>query len=198
MLHTEQEVRTMISRRNVMSSAAMAFGAALACLAVPRAGKGALPPISQEGHEKYMRLAIAESAHTRNIPNAAVIVKPATGEVMARGINNSDYDPLLHGQLACVQDYIRRNGNREWDECVLYTISEPCTMCQSALVFAGIGGTVFGSTIEGVHRGGVENPRIRAKDIVEASSSFYKGFIIGGILAAETDQIFLDRANRKN
>jgi hypothetical protein len=69
-------------------------------------------------------------------------------------------------------------------------------MCQSALVFAGIAGTVFGSSIEGAHRGGVENPRIRAKDIVEASS-FYKGFIIGGILSAETDKIFLDRANRK-
>jgi tRNA(adenine34) deaminase len=186
----------MISRRSLMSSAAVAAGAALTCMVVPRASRGAVPPISQADHEKYMRPAIAESAHTRNIPNAAVIAKPATGEVMARGINNSDYDPLLHGQLACVQDYIRRNGNREWDECVLYTISEPCTMCQSALVFAGIAGTVFGSSIEGVNRGGVENPRIRAKDIVEASS-FYKGFIIGGILSDETDKIFLERANRK-
>jgi tRNA(Arg) A34 adenosine deaminase TadA len=180
-----------------MLSAAVASGAALTCMVVPRASRGAVPPISLADHEKYMRLAIAESAHTRNIPSAAVIVKPATGEVLARGINNSDYDPLLHGELSCVQDYIRRNGNREWDECVLYSISEPCTMCQSALVFAGIAGTVFGSSIEGVHRGsGVENPRIHAKDIVEASS-FYKGFIIGGILSAETDKIFLDWANRK-
>jgi hypothetical protein len=46
------------------------------------------------------------------------------------------------------------------------------------------------------HRGGVENPRIRAKDIVEASA-FYKGFIIGGILSDETDKIFLERANQK-
>jgi hypothetical protein len=55
---------------------------------------------------------------------------------------------------------------------------------------------VFGSSIEGVQRGGVENPRIRAKDIVEASS-FNKGFIICGILSDETDKIFLERANRR-
>jgi hypothetical protein len=67
-------------------------------------------------------------------------------------------------------------------------------MCQSALVFAGIGGTVFGSSIGGVL--GVDNPRIRAKDIVEASP-FYKGFIVGGILSAETDKIFLDRASQQ-
>jgi tRNA(adenine34) deaminase len=186
----------MISRRLLLSSLGAASGAALTCTSVPRAARAAVPPISQADHEKYMRMAIAESAHTRNIPAAAVIVKPATGEVMARGINNSDYDPTRHAELACVTDYIARNGNREWEECVLYSISEPCTMCQSAIVFCGLAGTVFGSSIEGVHRAGVENPKIRAKDIIE-SAPFYKGFIMGGILSAETDKIFLDRLNRK-
>jgi tRNA(Arg) A34 adenosine deaminase TadA len=184
----------MISRRNVISSIGAATRSALICSALPRTSAAAVPPLSQADHEKYMRLAIAESVRTRKIPTAAVIVKPATGEVMARDINNSDYDPTMHSEFACLTNYIRRNGNREWEDCVLYSIAEPCTMCQSALVFAGIGGTVFGSSIEGVR--GVENPRIRAKDIVEASP-FYKGFIIGGILSAETDKIFLDRASRQ-
>src|SRR6185369_5743354 len=137
-----------ISRRYLISSFSAASAVALTCTSVSRPAKAAVPPISQADHEKYMRLAIAESAHTRNIPSAAVIVKPATGEVMARGINNSDYDPTMHGEFACLTDYIRRNGNREWDEVVLYSLSEPCTMCMSALVFAGIAGTVFGSSIE--------------------------------------------------
>jgi tRNA(Arg) A34 adenosine deaminase TadA len=166
----------------------------LICTAAPRTARAKVPAISQADHEKYMRLAIAESAHTRNIPAAAVIVKPATGEVMARGINNSDDDPTRHGEFACIENYIERNGNREWDECVIYTIAEPCTMCQSALVFCGIAGTVFGSSLEGVGR--IDNPKIRAKDIVEASP-FYRGFLVGGILSAETDKIFRDRANRK-
>ena len=182
----------MISRRSLLSSAGAA-SAALICTAVPRTARAKVPAISQTDHEKYMRLAIAESAHTRNIPAAAVIVKPATGEVMARGINNSDVDPTKHGELACIANYIERNGNREWDECVIYTIAEPCTMCQSALIFCGIAGTVFGSSLEGV--GKIDNPKIRAKDIVEASP-FYKGFLMGGILSAETDKIFRDRANR--
>jgi tRNA(adenine34) deaminase len=184
----------MISRRSFLSSTAAASSAMLVCTAVPRSARAKVPAISQVDHEKYMRLAIAESAHTRNIPAAAVIVKPATGEVMARGINNSDYDPTRHSELACIGNYIERNGNREWDECVIYTIAEPCTMCQSALVFCGIAGTVFGSSLEGV--GHIDNPKLRAKDIVEASP-FYKGFLVGGILSAETDKIFRDRANRK-
>ena len=160
---------------------------------MPRAASAKVPAISQADHEKYMRLAIAESAHTRNIPAAAVIVKPATGEVMARGINNSDDDPTKHSELACIGNYIERNGNRAWDDCVIYTIAEPCTMCQSAIVFCGLAGTVFGSSLEGVGR--IDNPKIRAKDIVEASP-FYKGFLMGGVLSPETDRIFRDRAGR--
>ncbi len=68
-------------------------------------------------------------------------------------------------------------------------------MCQSALVFVGIGGTVYGSSPEGEHAGGVENPTIRAKDIV-AASPFYKGFLLGGVLAAETDKLFRDRRSK--
>src|SRR5215471_13413666 len=113
----------MIGRRKVLFSTGAA-ALALICTALPRRAAAALPPISQADHEKYMRLAIAESAHTRKIPAAAVIVKPATGEVMARGINNSDYDPTLHGEMACVRNYIERNGNRGWDECVMYAIAE--------------------------------------------------------------------------
>ena len=77
---------------------------------------------------------------------------------------------------------------------MIYTIAEPCTMCQSALVFCGIAGMVFGSSLEGV--GHIDNPKLRAKEIVEASP-FYKGFLMGGILSAETDKIFRDRASRK-
>jgi tRNA(Arg) A34 adenosine deaminase TadA len=186
----------MISRRTVLSSTGAAAASALICTALPRPAAAALPPISQADHEKYMRMAIAESAHTRKIPSASVIVKPATGEVMARGINNSDYDPTLHGEMSCIRNYIERNGNREWEECVIYTIAEPCTMCQSALVFAGIGGTVFGSSNESIHKNTpLDNPRLRAKDIIDGSP-FYKGFIIGGILSAETDKLFIDRASK--
>jgi tRNA(Arg) A34 adenosine deaminase TadA len=115
---------------------------------------------------------------------------------MARGINNSDYDPLEHGEMACIRNYIQRNGNQEWEQCVMYAISEPCTMCQSALVFCGIAGTVYGSSAASVQKGGIDNPQLRAQDILN-NSPFYKGFLIGGILSAETDKIFRDRMGRK-
>src|SRR5258708_25970624 len=79
-----------------------------------------------------MRLAMAEGVRSRKIPTAAVLVKPATGEVMARGINNSDYDPTMHSEFACRTDYSRRNGNREWEDGVLYRSA--LTYCHSQVV----------------------------------------------------------------
>jgi tRNA(Arg) A34 adenosine deaminase TadA len=45
---------------------------------------------------------------------------------------------------------------------VLYTTGEPCSMCMSALVWAGIGGVVFASSIDGIRRAGIDQIAITA------------------------------------
>jgi tRNA(adenine34) deaminase len=178
----------MISKRKLL----MASLGGLMCLPVARPARAALPPISAARHERYMRLAIEEARRNPVYPFGAVIVRPETDEVMARGVNDSRTNPILHGEIACMNDYVARHGNRGWDSVALYTTGEPCSMCMSALVWAGIGGVVFASSIDGIKRAGIGQIEITAKSVADASP-FYRGLLVGGVLAAETDRMFLDR-----
>jgi tRNA(adenine34) deaminase len=182
----------MISRRGLLWCGC----AAAACATVPLSARAALPPIATAQHEAFMRLAIAEARGNPRYPFGAVIVRPAQGgnggEVMGKGVNDSGANPILHGEIACMNDYVRRNGNTGWGDTVLYTTGEPCSMCMSALMWAGIGGVVFASSIDGITRAGIDQIRIRAEAVAEATP-FWKGLLLGGVLAAETDRMFLER-----
>lgn len=175
-----------------------ACGAAGVTASLPASllARSTLPPISLAEHERCMRLAIAEARGNPMYPFGAVIVRPgangAAGETMARGVNNARANPTLHGEIACMNDYVSRHGNTGWAEMVLYTTGEPCSMCMSALVWAGIGGVVFASSIQGILAAGIGQINITARQVAEASP-FYSGLLLGGVLAAETDKMFLDR-----
>ena len=177
----------LISKRRLL----MCFGG-LTCVALARPVQAALPTISMAQHEKSMRAAIEEARGNPAYPFGAVMVRPETGEVAAKGVNNSRENPILHGEIACMNDYVRRSGNRGWGPLVLYTTGEPCSMCMSALVWAGIGGVVFASSIDSIRRAGIDQIDIAARAVADAAP-FYKGLLLGGVLAAETDRMFLDR-----
>jgi len=177
----------MISKRKLIVGAG-----ALICIAGAHPARAALPPISTARHEQAMRQAIEEARRNPVYPFGAVIVRADNGEVLARGVNNSRENPILHGEIACMNDYVRLNGNKGWEQAVLYTTGEPCSMCMSALVWAGIGGVVFASSIDGIRRAGINQIDITAK-AVAAASPFYSGLLLGGVLAAETDRMFMER-----
>ncbi len=164
----------------------------LMCLAIARPSRAALPPIAMDEHERCMRLAIAEARRNPAYPFGAVMARPPSGEVVARGVNDSRANPTLHGEIACMNDYVKGHGNKDWGSMVLYTSGEPCSMCMSALVWAGIGGVVFASSIEGIRRSGINQIAITAKQVADASP-FYNGLLLGGVLAAETDRMFMER-----
>ena len=62
----------------------------------------------------------------------------------------------------------------------------------SALVWAGIGGVVFASSIDGIRQAGIEQIDITARAVV-AASPFYSGLLLGGVLAPETDRMIMER-----
>ena len=82
----------MISRRAFLASVG-----GLVCVAVARPAR-TLPPIAMARHEAFMRLAIAEGRKNPMWPFGAVMVQPESGEVMARGVNDSQADPILHAR----------------------------------------------------------------------------------------------------
>ena len=162
----------------------------LVCLAVARPSRAALPPIAMAEHERCMRLAIAEARRNPVYPFGAVIVRPDTGEVAARGVNDAGANPILHGEIACMNDYVKVHGNKDWGSMVLYTTGEPCSMCMSALIWAGIGGVVFGTSLAGLKRAGIDQIDIPAATVF-AASPFWHGELLGGVLAEVTHHLFM-------
>jgi len=179
----------MITKRTML----MGLGG-LICVAGARPARAALPPIPMERHERAMRLAIEQGRKNPYYPYGAVITKAATGEPVAAGVNDARSNPILHGEIACMNDYVQKHGNRDWQDMVLYTTCEPCPMCMTALVWAHIGGVVFASSaFSPALTTSVGEPiNISAQDVVD-KTPFYKPMLLGGVLAAETDQMFLNR-----
>lgn len=177
----------MIARRAVLAGAG-----ALVCLPAGRRARAALPPIAMAQHERSMRAAIEQGRRNAAYPFGAVVVRPDTGAVVAEGVNNSAANPILHGEIACMNDYVARNGNNGWSACVLYTTAEPCPMCMSALAWARIGGVVFGTSIESLKRFGIDQIDITSRAVVDAAP-FFTGTLLGGVLEQETDRLFRER-----
>jgi tRNA(Arg) A34 adenosine deaminase TadA len=100
-----------------------------------------------------------------------------------------DRDTIL---TPSIRDYVAHHGNRSWDEAILYTTGEPCPMCMSAMVWAGMGGVVWGTSIEQLRQFGINQIMIPASTLIGASA-FYHGEILGHVLQAETDALFQNR-----
>ena len=112
--------------------------------------------------------------------------------MLAQGVNNSKTNPVLHGEIVAINDYVALHGNQGWADGIQYTTGEPCPMCMSAIVWAGIGGVVYGSTITTLTEAGITQIMIGASAVRDAAP-FYRGRIMGGVLRGETDALFRNR-----
>lgn len=139
-----------------------------------------------------MQLAINEGKKNPSYPFGAVITHSKTGEVLARGVNNTLNNPSFHGEIDCMNNYVARHGNQGWSELILYTSAEPCPMCMSAMIWAGIGGVVYATSIQTLIRAGINQIFISAQTVAQASD-FYHGEVLGGVLETQADETFMNR-----
>lgn len=81
-------------------------------------------------------------------PFGCVIVKD--GEVIAKAHNTvvGDNDPTAHGEMNAIRQAGKVLGNFNLEGCELYTTSEPCPMCLSAIMWARIRKVYSGLEIE--------------------------------------------------
>src|SRR5262245_60062615 len=133
-------------------------GALVTWLAQRLAGRPGTPtqlppaPFPDLDHETFMRRAIAQAKEVPLLPFGAVLVRGATGEVLAEGHNRTAISPTYHGEIDVINRLAADRPMADWGELALYTTAEPCPMCQSAIEWAGIPLVVYGSSIPFLQR----------------------------------------------
>jgi tRNA(Arg) A34 adenosine deaminase TadA len=138
--------------------------------------------------ERMMRLAIAAARNAPKAPFGAVIAIP-DGAVIATGFNRGEETPTLHGEIDVINKAFAVVPGADWASTTLYTTAEPCPMCAAAIVWAGIGRVVYGTSIPTLVRLGWWQLDLRAADVF-ARAPGKTIELVGGVLESECDALF--------
>jgi len=132
-----------------------------------------------------MRIALeaAQAAAARGeTPVGAVVVDPASGEVIAVGANGpiGAHDPTAHAEIVALREAARKLGNYRLTGLTLVVTLEPCAMCAGAISHARIARLVYGAADP---KGGAvaHGPRF-----FEQPTCHSRPLVASGVLAAES------------
>jgi tRNA(Arg) A34 adenosine deaminase TadA len=152
-------------------------------------GGGRLGSVRIVDHDlRTMRIALdaAQDAAARGeTPVGAVVVDPASGEVIAIGANQpiSAHDPTAHAEIVALRAAAEKLGNYRLTGLTLVVTLEPCAMCAGAISHARIGRLVYGAEDP---KGGavVHGPRFFAQP-----TCHWRPDVEGGVLAEESAEL---------
>ncbi len=108
-------------------------------------------------HKRMLSLAAftARSMQTESPrPFGASIVHTKTGEQLVRALNavRQRCDPSAHAEVQAIRLAASRTKQISLAGYTLYTTCEPCAMCMSTALWAGLDRVVFGATIADANR----------------------------------------------
>jgi len=81
-----------------------------------------------------------------NPPFGAVLVLDGKIIGEASNITEATHDPTRHAELVLISKMTPKLSHADLGRCVLYTSSEPCTMCCGAILAGGVAKVVYGVT----------------------------------------------------
>jgi len=122
-------------------------------------------------------------------PFGASIVHTKTGEVLLRALNAvaQEFDPSSHAEVRAIRKATKRLKQLSLAGYTLYTTCEPCPMCMSAALWAGLDRVVYGATIEDANRH-CKQIQIPATEV--AARSDMKCIVDGPLLRDECYALF--------
>jgi tRNA(Arg) A34 adenosine deaminase TadA len=132
-----------------------------------------------------MRIALdaaQAAADAGETPVGAVVVDPASGEVVAVGANQpiGSHDPTAHAEIVALRAAAAKRGNYRLTGLTLVVTLEPCAMCAGAISHARIGRLVFGA--EDLKGGAV----VHGPRFFDQPTCHWRPTIEGGVLAEES------------
>ena len=140
-------------------------------------------------HEFFMRRAIELALNVPNVPFGALIVNCDTDEILAEGWNKTNINPTWHGEIDAINQLVLRQESLDTSKLVLYTTAEPCPMCQAAILWAGIGMVVFGTSIRFLQNNGWHQIDILAQEVIHRSPH-WSCKLISGVLEKDCNALF--------
>lgn len=144
----------------------------------------------------FMRLAIEqakESVRDGQSPFGAVVVKATEdgrGEVVC-AVHNvvwATTDITAHAEVHALREACKRLGTVDLEGCTVYTSTEPCPMCFSAIHWANCDRIVFGTYIEDADRAGFRELPISNEQMKSLGGSAVA--VEGGVLRDEAQEAF--------
>ena len=113
-----------------------------------------LEELDQERMRAIARFTARSLATASPRPFGASIVDTATGKTLLKALNTvaQHFDPSAHAEVHAIRLATRRLRRLSLAGFTLYTTCEPCPMCMSAALWAGLDRVVYGATIEDANR----------------------------------------------
>ena len=144
-----------------------------------------MTPLSDTDAMRLALEAARAAAAAGETPVGAVVLDPATGEVLAVAGNGpiGAHDPTAHAEIAAMRIAAARLGNYRLTGLTLVVTLEPCAMCAGAISHARIGRVVFGADDA---KGGavVHGPRF-----FDQPTCHWRPEVTGGVLAQESAEL---------
>jgi guanine deaminase len=142
-------------------------------------------------NRKCMELAIREARKNLKSleggPFGACMVKDGMVVAVAR---NTVFrgDATAHAEINAIRKACRKLGTHDLSGCIIYSTTEPCPMCFSAIHWARIGAIVYGTTIADAKRSGFHELEISTHEMKTLGRS--KVRIVRDIMRMECLELF--------
>lgn len=130
-------------------------------------------------NKEFMELAVEEARegikNGDGGPFGAVVVKD--GQVVGTGHNKvvSSNDSTCHGEIDAIRNAEKAINSFDLSGCEIYTTSEPCPMCLSAILWANISKVYYGCTLEDNERIGFRD--VKFEEMMGDRSKLPEGFL---------------------
>lgn len=127
--------------------------------------------------KKFMTEAIAvarEGMQAGQSPFGAVIVKDNQIVARAHNVVWQTTDPTAHAEVNAIRIATKKLGTIDLTGCVIYSTTEPCPMCFSAIHWAKIDKVVFGARIEDAQQAGFNELQLSNEQMKDIGKSTVK------------------------
>ncbi|MFK5985426.1 MAG: nucleoside deaminase [Pseudomonadota bacterium] len=109
---------------------------------------------------KFIRRAIELAKHSIDSgggPFAAVIVKQ--GKIIGEGFNQvtQNNDPTAHAEIIAIRHACKELSDYQLKDCIIYTSSEPCPMCLSAIYWSRLTQVYYANSYQQAQSAGFDD-----------------------------------------